>query len=208
MTTTRVDKNVCRYCKLSEPNVKMRRVYNEPVGECQACYRTRTQRYRIDKHIYSDFYSQNHNLNAANFKVLCALPVGAYPITYRASRKRIGFLVINDKHYVLSIFGQLNLYKVDLFGMSTFLANQNLILGADAMALLSPEGQPVTLEDTSKGLALEDVTDRLIMYDVKLREAAYKRVKAEIAKARASLSTFERLKMKEAEKKAKKDAKS
>lgn len=175
-----VDKNVCRHCKLSPPLVEIPLVNGEPRGECRKCRLAKEQFTRLKKHAYSDFYSFLHNLNSYNFKHLAKLPQGAYKLIARRTKEQIGYIVLNSLDFYVKIGSESHLFKPDLFGVSTFLANQNILIDSEPVELLDELNQPLDLASVGRGMFREDVGELLLVYDSKLQERAYKRLKAEL----------------------------
>lgn len=184
MSRAKVNKNICCHCKLGPPLVELAMDRGQSRGICKGCRNLQQQHKRIKTHAFKDFYSQTHNLQAANYKVLAALKTGTYCLTYRATEKQAGYITLTEGAYYVSLFGENLLFRVDLFGMTTYLSNLNVVIGSDRMRLESIRGTRIDLDKVGVGMPLLNIQDRLVMYDVKMREYAVNKVKEEIAEAK------------------------
>lgn len=181
------DASVCRYCKLQEPVITMAISNGKSRGMCITCRNSHDAITRRRQSVFKGFYTDTNALVSLNLKTLLQALPGVYPIDFTRDKARHGFIAIRPGEMAICLYGQTNVFRYDLFGVATWLSNQNLVVGWAPIALQTPDGAPIALESVGAGMPIEDITARLVMYDSKLREWAIKQVKAELKEAKTAL---------------------
>lgn len=179
---SKVDKTVCRHCKLAPPHIQMLYVRDKPRGECIECRRALRQRDSLKKHAFTYFYNNLSNLTAINFKLLASLSPGAYPLLDRSYKAPAGYFAILRGYFYVYLWDKDRLIERDLYGFSTWLSNQNLVIDPAPIVVNDPTGAVVELETLHVGMIPTNIQDLLVMYDVKLQDYAVKRLRDEINK--------------------------
>ncbi len=180
MANHKVDKHQCRHCKLSSPHIQMLYVKGKPRGECKQCFRLITQQRRLKAGVFGNFYNNLNNLVALNCKFLASLPPGAYPLLDRTYKRSAGYFAMLEGYFYIHLWDKARLIERDLYGFSTWLSNQNLIIDPAPITLEDAQGAVVELGTIGLGMVPMSIQDLLCMYDRKLQEHAVKTLRAEI----------------------------
>lgn len=180
------DRTICRACKQREPQVAIRLVNGKPQGECYACRNDREQLRRTQASAKQALYKTTKTLLIANHTALTTLAYGIYPLLDKKERKQVGYIAIKRGEFYVSAYGENWLFRVSMFGVATFTSELGLVIDAVPLSLQSPEGAPVALEDIGRGMALEDVADRIAVFNAKVADYAYKRLGKQLAESKAT----------------------
>lgn len=178
-----VDKAQCRYCRNREPLVTICRVHGSMTGECRDCYRSRQSVIRLRKSFHLDLYRSTPELVNANVKVLYSHQVGTYAIRFRPDKALAGFVAIKHGMIFVNIFGGQNAFQYDLFGVASFIGNQNCFI-AEPFKVIDANGNAVPLDAIGNGFPIHDVQTKLVWYDKALQDKAVKVIRDEITDAK------------------------
>lgn len=170
----------CKFCKLSPPLVVMSMLRGKSRGVCNKCmtFRLRADRNKakLSKPLKTGIASARLLLTH-NYDCLTHITFGAYKLILKLNNKPIGYLIVlNGKVYV-NTWNEEYLFKYMLYPISAFLADLNVII--DPIPVKALYSDQVGL-----GLPLEDASDRLVAFDVKLQDYAVKRLQRLIAEAK------------------------
>jgi hypothetical protein len=118
---------------------------------------------------------------ARNLQVLATLRTGFYRLKFTPTKVcNAGYIGITDDGAVfVDAWNQQNLFMIDLWGISTFLGNQNLAVTTEPVSLNDSNGKPITLEQIREQYPLTDVAKKLIWLDRSLFDRAVAVVEAE-----------------------------
>lgn len=178
------DLTICYICKLGAPHVRIPLKAGKPRGECVTCRNAREQIARDKSRLYKDFYDRGRKLTGLNYRALAALSFGAYPLTHRTTKAQVGYIVVKSGSIFISIWNDKHLLRPSLYGISVWLSDMNIVIGDTPIALEAPNGVPVSIDDVGIGLPLENVADKLVMFNLALQDHAYRKLKAELGLAR------------------------
>lgn len=173
-----VDLLTCRYCKLTEPQTRMRRVRGKPRGECLNCTNLMAVKRRSEHKLYKDFTGLGSGLTKVNYSTLANLKRGAYPLTFKPEGVRAGYLVVRFGSVYVNIWSQEHLVSYALYPISAWLADLGLVIGSEAIPELADDGV------LGVGLELEDAADKLVAFDLKLQAHAMRRVERKLEELR------------------------
>lgn len=179
-------KAICRYCKLSPPHVTIPILPSgKSRGECLRCRADKQTLARNKSAIYKGLVFKANGLFNYNYKALSTIPYGAYRLMDKSKGTQVGYIVIKNGAYYVSLWNDSYLVRPSLFGMATLLSDFNLVIESAPITLLTPQGAAVDLESIGVGMPIGDIADRLAMFDLSLQERVYKRLKRELADAKA-----------------------
>lgn len=187
-----IDKRICRYCRLSEPQVLIRYVSGVARGECHACRNEREKLRLAQITAKNALYKSIKSLLLANHTALASLPYGTYALLDKKGQKQKGFVALKDGAIYISVYGENWLFRVSFFGVATFLSDMGLVIDAAPFALVAPDGAAVELADIGRGLLLQDVADKIAVFNGKVADHAYKRLKQDLANAKAEARGYRR----------------
>lgn len=127
---------------------------------------------------------------ALNYDTLASLQAGVYTLSNTVTkdspeRRPCGYLAVKDGSTFVELWGEGYLFRPSRYGIATWLSDLGVLIERTPCLLKDPAGEPVPLEAVGLGVPLEDVADKLIMFDLKLQELAYKRLKRELEEAKA-----------------------
>lgn len=179
------DKTVCRQCRKREPEIQIRQVKGKPMGICNDCRNTSEVLNRRKHAMGRDFHKQQQSIFSVNYRTLAIADFKAFPLKHRKDDSVEGYLVNLRNRIFVSINNGQYCFKTDLYGIASWLGNQNLIIDSKAIQLKTPEGEPVKLDEIGQDMPLQDVTEFLVMFNKKLREYAVNKVKKEMNSVKA-----------------------